>query len=637
TGRIGLAIYRKNPQILMAIVEAPGNQTGIYRSEDAGATWVHVNGYNNRPFYYSQIRINPGNDQIVYVLSTSFQESRDGGRTFHRMPAPFGPNYDYHAMWIDPHRPDRFYLGGDKGLWLSQDGGATMHFFDNLPIEQFYKVATDLRSPYAIYGGLQDNGAYGTMSFTRDVIGIRNDAAWKMHWDDGQYVAVDPTDWRRVYSEGTQGTFRVIDPIGRTDIPRRASPQTITNPRRPLRFNWTTPFIISPHDPERLYYGAQYLLTSTDHGRHWTVISPDLSKHDPAKNQVGTGGITPDNTGAESYATIYTISESPLVKGLIWCGTDDGNIWVTRDGGGHWAEVDRNLPGLPPDSWVSRIVASAASPNTAYATFDDHRSDNYGTYLYKTSDGGRSWTNLSAGLRQNDPLYVITEDDRNPNLLFAGSELGLQVSLDAGRTWTPMRNGLPNVAVFDAVIQPQTRDLILATHGRGIYVLDDLTALEQWRPAMASDAVHLFAQRPGTLWVDMSRSGQLGSDTWAGENPPDVAPANPQQRDRQRLRDTPVITWYLGPDASGSATLTITDPAGQTRSINVPATPGITRYVWDGRMSPPATSGRGRFAPPPPLAPGAYQLQLAAAAARAHATLTLRPDPLLHVSPTSVQ
>lgn len=625
TGRIGLALFPKNPNIVMAIVEAPAPLTGIYRSEDAGAHWRHLNPYNNRPFYYSQIRINPANDQQVYVLSTNFEQSSDGGKTFRRMPAPFGPNYDYHAMWIDPQHPDQFYLGGDKGLWLSRDAGATMHFFDNLPIEQFYKVATDRRTPYAIYGGLQDNGAFGTMSFTRDVLGIRNDAAWKMHWDDGQYVAVDPTNWRRIYSEGTQGTFRTIDPIGRVDTPRRATPQSITNPRQPLRFNWTTPFILSPHDPDRLYYGAQYLLTSTDAGRHWTIISPDLSKHDPAKNQIGTGGITPDNTGAESYATIYAIAESPLIEGMIWCGTDDGNIWLTRDGGSHWQEVDHNLPGLPADSWVSRIVASAADPETAYAAFDDHRSDDYGSYLYKTTDGGRTWSSLSAGLQPNDPVYVITEDDKNPNLLFAGSELGLEVSLDAGRSWTAMHNGLPNVAVFDAIIQPQTRDLVLATHGRGIYVLDDLSALEQTHPALASVGLHWFTQRPETLWVDMSRSGQLGNNTWAGENPPDVAPPNPQSRDRQRLHNTPILTFYAG--SSGAARLEITSPGGQTRQLQLAVTAGITRYVWDGRMTPPPTAGRG--APPAPLVPGVYQLDLYLGNLHAGGSLTLVPDPLL--------
>lgn len=644
TGRIGLDVYRKNPRIVMAIVEAAAADTGIYRSEDGGATWRHTNSYNNRPFYYSQIRINPTDDQIVYVLSTSFQESRDGGTTFRRMPAPFGPNYDYHAMWLDPNHRDVFYLGGDKGLWLTQDQGASFLLFDNLPVEQFYKVATDMRDPYSIYGGLQDNGAIGTVGFSRDVLGIRNDSAWKMHWDDGQYVAVDPTNWRTVYSEGTEGTFRVVDPIGHTDTARRATPETITNyaaagaAKDPLRFNWTTPFILSPHDPSRLYYGTNYLLTSTDQGRHWRIVSPDLSKHDPTKNQIGTGGLTPDNTGAESYGTIYTISESPLVKGLIWIGTDDGNVWVTHDAGLHWTEVDQNIPDVPKDLWVSRIVASAANPGTAYVAFDGHRGDNRSPWLFQTSDGGKTWTNLSAGLRPGSPVYVVTEDAKNPNLLFAGTEHGLNISLDAGRTWQEMdHNGLPTEPVYDAIIQPRDRDLILATHGRGIYILDDISALEQWRPALAQQPAHLFTQRRATLWVDESRSGQLGSNTFAGENPPFVRPSNLQQRDREHLQDTPLITMEFGAGASGEAALTITDPTGKSRTIQLAAQPGITRYAWDGRMTAPAARGRGargaagagRGAPPAPLQPGLYHLKLALGGVTSTATLTVRPDPLL--------
>ena len=665
TGRIGLDVYRKNPQIVMAIVEAgfgwqcegrggaqnPDCQSlaklgsGVYRSDDGGAHWQFLNRYNNRPFYYSQIRINPGNDQIVYVLSTSFQESRDGGHTFAQQRAPFGPNYDYHAMWLDPSQPDRFYLGGDKGLWMSQDGGRTMQMFGNLPIEQFYKVATDMRAPYAIYGGLQDNGADGTMSFTRDALGIRSDATWKMHWDDGQYVAVDPTNWRTVYSEGTQGTFRVVDPIGHTDSPRRATPETITNfqdatglapaatnAAAAIRFNWTTPFLLSPHDPERLYYGSNYLLTSTDQGRSWKIVSPDLSKHDASKNQIGTGGLTPDTTGAEGYGTIYSISESPLEAGLIWAGTDDGNVWVTHDGGGHWTEVDANIPDVPKGLWVSRVAASAADADTAYVSFDGHRSDNRATWLFKTTDGGKSWTNLSSRLAPNAPVYVIAEDDKNPKLLFAGTEYGLQVSFDAGQSWQWMRNGLPTAAVYDVIVQPRDRDLILATHGRGIYILDDISALEQWRPGMSSQPVHLFVQRPATVWVDMSRDGQMGSDTYAGENPPDVRASNLQQRDREHLQNTPLITLGFGAGASGEAALEITSPSGQTRTLTVPAQPGIVRYAWDGRMSAPAGRGGrggGRGAAPAPLQPGIYILKLSLGGASASGSLEIRPDPIL--------
>ncbi|MGH9394452.1 MAG: WD40/YVTN/BNR-like repeat-containing protein, partial [Terriglobales bacterium] len=334
-----------------------------------------------------------------------------------------------------------------------------------------------------------------------------------------------------------------------------------------IRFNWTTPFIISPHDPERLYYGSNYLMTTTDQGKSWKIISPDLSKHDPSKNQIGTGGLTPDATGAEGYGTIYSVSESPLQAGLIWAGTDDGNVWVTQDGGGSWTEVDANIPDVPKDLWVSRVVASAANPETAYVSFDGHRSDNRATWLFKTSDGGKSWKNLSAGMAPNAPVYVVMEDGKNPNLLFAGTEYGLQVSFDAGQSWTWMRNGLPTAAVYDAIIQPRDRDLILATHGRGIYILDDISALEQWRPAMADEPVHVFEQRRATVWVDMSRDGQMGSNTYAGENPPDVRPSNLQQRDREHLQNTPLITLGFGAGASGEATLAITSPGGQTRTI----------------------------------------------------------------------
>lgn len=673
TGRIGLDIYRKNPRIVMAIVEhrfqcgggrgaAPIRPecadmtklgTGVYRSEDGGETWKYLNRYNNRPFYYSQIRINPSDDQLVYVLATAFMWSKDGGKTLTQAQAPFGPNYDHHAMWIDPTNKDRFYLGKDKGLTLTHDHGRSFIYFDNLPVAQFYKVGTDMRDPYAIYGGLQDNGSIGTMGFTRDVLGIRNDASWKMHWDDGQYVAVDPTDWRTIYSEGTEGTFRVVDPVGHKDISRRATPRNIINfqemtgkaPDSPdaakeIRTNWTAPFIISPHDPSVVYYGTNRLLETTDKGLTWRIVSPDLSRNDPEKNDKGTGGITPDETGAEGYATIYSVSESPLQKGVIWAGTDDGNVWITRDGGTTWNEVDASIPAVPKGLWVSRVVASALDANTAYVSFDGHRSDNRETWLFRTRDGGKTWENLSSGLAAHQPVYVIEEDSKNPNILIVGTESGLQVSLDRGRTWRPMMNGLPMVAVYDVVIHPRERDVILGTHGRGIYVLDDITALEQWQPELASKPLHLFEQRRATVWEDMSRSGQMGDNTYAGQNPPFVAPVNFQQRDRTHLVNTPLITFYLGPNALGEAKLDITSPDGRVRSLSVPAKPGITRYAWDGRMTAPAAGGGrggrgggggfgGRGGAEQQLSPGTYNLKLTVGSDAASGTLAVRADPIL--------
>ncbi|MEZ5315892.1 MAG: hypothetical protein R2752_00675 [Vicinamibacterales bacterium] len=679
TGRIGLDLYQRDPRILMAIVEhgfQPGPNdpdyadmtklgSGVYRSEDGGASWTYVNRYNNRPFYYSQIRIKPSDDQKVYVLTTSFRWSTDGGRTITQAPPPFGSNYDHHAMWIDPANPDRFYLGKDKGLTLTQDHGATFHFFDNLPIAQYYAVGVDMRDPYAIYGGLQDNGSFATMSFTRDVLGIRNDSAYKMHWGDGMHALVDPNDWRTVYSSAETGSFRVFDPLTRTDTSRRPRPGNIDNFQdatglasdadeadEALRFNWQSPMILSPHDPGTVYLGSNRLLKTTDKGETWRIISPDLSKADPETIVAESGGLTPDSSGAENFASIVSLAESPVARGVIWAGTDDGNVHVTRDGGATWTEVDAGIRGIPPLLWVSDVEPSGANADTAYVAFDGHRSDNRAPWLFKTTDGGRTWANLSAGLAPDQPIYVVLEDPANPNLVFVGTEFGVQVSLDAGRTWQPfggrMAHGMPTVAVHDLVIHPRDRDLIAGTHGRGLYVMDDISALEQWRPAMAGEPLHVFAQQPATLWVDESRSGQMGEDTYAGENPIDVASVSFAQRDRARLQNTPVVTFFVAPSVTSPVELRIANGDGDARTVELPARAGIPRYGWEGRCDPEGggaargrgagrggaggrgagrggRGGRGGAA----VGPGTLSLTLRAGGAEASGTLAVRPDPIL--------
>jgi photosystem II stability/assembly factor-like uncharacterized protein len=641
TGRIGLDLYRRNPRIVMAMVEhgfQPAQNSpdyadmtklgsGIYRSEDGGESWRYVNRYNNRPFYYSQIRINPSDDQLVYFLTTSFRWSRDGGRTITAAPPPFGGNYDHHAMWIDPSNKDRFWLGKDKGLTLTFDHGSTFVYFDNLPIAQYYAIDADMREPYAIYGGLQDNGSFAAMSFTRDVLGIRNDSAYKMHWGDGMHALVDPRDWRVVYSSAENASFRLFDPLTRTDTSRRPTPRNIVNfaeatkvdPAAPdagdvLRFNWQAPMILSPHDPDVVYLGGNYVLRTDDKGLTWRIVSRDLSRARPETIDVNSGGLTPDNSGAEAYATVVSLSESRLVRGLIWAGTDDGNVQVTRDGGATWTRVDEAITGVPKALWVSDVEASSANPDTAYVTFDGHHSDNREPWLFKTTDGGKTWTNLSGSLTPGHPIYVLVESSRNPSLLFVGTEFGIQVSFNGGRHWQPfggaMQNGMPTVAVHDLIIHPRDRDLIAATHGRGLYILDDISALEEMTPQVATKPVHIFTQRRATVWVDQSRSGQLGENTWAGENPPSVAPVNFANRDRARLQNTPIITFAMSPQATGSATLEIASPDGRTRSIQIPAKAGVTRYRWDGRMDAGGggrggRAGGGRAAGPPPADPPA--------------------------------
>lgn len=683
-GRIGLAIYRKNPRIVMAIVEHgfnPGVKdpayadmnrlgSGVYRSTDGGSTWTYLNRHNVRPFFFSQIRINPSNDQHVYVLDVNFWVSTDGGKTLEMGARKFG--YDFHGMWIDPNQHDRYYLGQDKGLFLTHDHGETFHFFDNLPVTQYYAIGVDMRDPYVIYGGTQDNGSWAVPSFTRDAFGIRNDDTWKMHWGDGMHVAVDPDNWRHVYTEAENGSFRRYDALtyaeayGRpgalnvvnyeeaTGRPRPANQASATDlaafysqmrADRSFRFNWQTPFIASPHNGRTIYLGANHVFKSVDGGVRWRSISPDLSNNDPATTRTDTGGLTPDSTGAETHATIVSLSESPLVPGLLWAGTDDGNVWVTRNDGAAWTQVNAAIPGVPAKLWVSDVEASAHAPGTAYVCFDGHRSDDFGTWVFRTTDYGASWTNIGRTLPPDQPVHVLAADHKNPELIFVGTEFGVFVTVDGGAAWQPLMNGMPTVAVHDLVIHPRDNDLIAGTHGRGLYVLDDITALQQLTPAVRSAAVHVFTQRTATLWVDQSRGGQFGDGTYAGRNPPSVRPPGAAM-DRAKIVNTPIVTWFLGQSSSSPVSLTIQSLDGAlSRSLTVPAKAGVTRFVWDGRFDPPAgktppaapeaeiSPFLAAFRPPPGVAagPGWYRLSVTAAGQRAEGVLQIREDPLVTV------
>lgn len=625
TGRIGLAIHRKNPKIVMAMIEH-GNQpaadhadytdmtklgTGVYRSEDGGATWRFVNRYNNRPFYYSQIRIDPHDDQRVYLLTTTIRISNDGGRTF----LPGGPSFegglDYHAMWHDPVTPGRYYLGKDKGLTLTHDGGATFILFDNMPIGQFYAIGLDMRDPYTVCGGTQDNGTWCGPHFSRDVRGTQNDSFWKLHWGDGMFIQIDPADWRKAYTEAENGSFRRYDMLTHAVEPSAPVPQNIVNytdvdkekPRNPrqlpdeqFRFNWRAPLVMSPHDGSTLYLGGNYLFRTTDGGRQWEIISPDLSTNDPKKTDTNTGGLTRDATGAETHCSITAISESPHTKGVLWVGTDDGNVQVTRDNGATWSNVRNHITGVPDGIWVSSVEASHFDPAVAYVTFDGHRSADFRSFLFKTTDYGATWIDLSGGFPQRQSpasphghsLYVVREDLKNRNLLFAGSEFAVFVSQDGGQTWRYFINGFPTVAVHDLVIHPRDNDLVAGTHGRGFWVLDDITPLQQLTPEVQAKAAHLFDQRPATIWEDQSRGGARGHFYFAAPNPPYIPERSEASKVRGRLESGAVINYYLRAPAR-DVVLTILDEAGKTvRTLDVPGEAGINRAVWDLRAEPSA-------------------------------------------------
>jgi photosystem II stability/assembly factor-like uncharacterized protein len=599
TGRIGLAIYKKDPKILMALVEAEQTDTlaipgsGLYRSENGGENWTYVNTYNNRPFYYSNVRINPHDHQRVYVLTTRFMVSEDGGKTLRDGSADQEVHGDFHAMWLDPNDPDRYYLGADKGISITHDHGKKFQLFDNLPIAQFYRIGLDHQDPFTIYGGLQDNGFYATASFTRDVRGILNDSNWKVHWGDGQYTAIDPDDPRTVYTSSENGRLNLYDPL--THRIKRISPSTsnITNyedyydrsgskPGGYLRFNWSSPFKMVPS--KNIYYAGNHVFKSVDRGKSWEIISPDLSSNDPEKTRYrASGGITPDNTGAEIHCTITTLSLSPTDENVIWAGTDDGRVHVTRDGGKTWNHVHDELEVGAENLWISRIEASAHQPGRAYLTIDGHRSDHHAPYVFVTEDFGQSWWPIVANLPASEVVRVIREDIVNPDLLYIGTETGIWFSLDRGEGWSRLMQGMPTVSVYDLAIHPRDQSLVAGTHGRSLFVLDHTQPLQQLTREVVASDIHLFDQPVATLWENVSRGGQRGHFWYAGENPDVIRPTSSLARARFQV-DVPIYFW-VGTKDSTTVTLTI-ERGAESFTTEVDAAPGVNKYLWNRRFDP---------------------------------------------------
>jgi len=609
-GRIGLSIYRKNPEIVMAIVEhgfqpRRGTKeyddmkklgTGIYRSEDGGKNWKYKNRYNNRPFYYSQIYINPNDDRLIYTMGSRAQVSEDGGKTFSSgMPGIAG---DFHVMWLDPHNKDRYYVGNDKGISITHDHGAHFSFFDNFTISQIYAVSVDLRDPYYVYVGLQDNGIWGGPSNSRDYNGIFNDHWFKFHSGDGFYTAVDPTDWKTVYSERQRGRIRrnhaLFRQMAAEIAPNRNNtinwdevvPKQADEDSPVVRMNWNTPFVISHYNPRTLYYGANYLFKSMDRGDHWKIISPDLSTNDPVKTNRESGGLTRDVTGAETHCTIVTLSESPLMPGFIWIGTDDGNIFLTRDDGKTWANVRPNIKGVPDGLWVSRVEASHFDKRTCYVTFDGHRSDVFKPYVLKTADNGQTWENITNNLPDGQSAYVIKEDAKNQNLLFVGTEFAAFVSVDGGATWTRLMNGMPTVAIHDLLIHPRDNDLVAGTHGRGVWILDDITPLQQLSQEKLENEAFLFESPVSTNWEGISRGATRGHQLFIGRNPLSMSQIEPSNSP-SRIQNTAAINYYLKKKPENKPGLEISCLSGTEEfTTTVDDSPGISRYRWDMHFNP---------------------------------------------------
>jgi photosystem II stability/assembly factor-like uncharacterized protein len=522
-GRCGFSIYRKDPNIVYAIVQTdktnistvPGqaaNQKtgpeagGVFRSADRGKTWAHVNSLQPRPFYFGQIRVDPNDDKRVFVLGIQFHVSLDGGQSFSGGgkggKGKGSPHPDHHALWIDPNNSKHMVLGNDGGLYFSDNGGTAWEHVRNLSIGQFYAVAVDMRKPYRVFGGLQDNGSWGGPSATRRPEGILLEDWFRILGGDGFQCQVDPTNPDVVYAEAQYGKLQRVDV--RNSSNKAIAPRA-TKGMPAFRFNWSSPILVSPHNPQRIYYGGNHLFRSDSRGDAWQTVSPDLTLEPPGPSK---------STGH----TLTTIAESPLKEGLIYVGADDGRVHVTRDGGKTWTDLSANIPGVAAERWITRVECSNFAEGTAYLTIDRHRNDDRKPYLFKTTDHGATWQNLTNNLPDGAPLHVVRESSRNKDLLFAGTEFGLLTSLDGGKSWQKLHKGLPPVAVHDLVIHPRDRELVIGTHGRSIYIAD-VAPLEEFTDKVREVDVHLFDIRPATAF-QYGPAGDSGPKAFVGANPP---------------------------------------------------------------------------------------------------------------------
>jgi len=493
-GRIGLAIAPSRPNIVYSLIESKKN--ALYKSEDGGEKWKKINDkedIGNRPFYYSEIYVDPTNENRVYSIFTNVNVSEDGGKSFSQLMPDYqasnGVHPDHHAWWVHPKNPDFMMDGNDGGLNITRDRGLNWRFVDNLPVGQFYHVAVDNELPYNVYGGLQDNGSWAGPAYVWKTQGIRNHYWQEISFGDGFDVLPDPENSRYGISTSQQGYAGIYD--------RKTGYNELIRPTYPekdiiLRFNWNTGMARDPFDPKTIYIGSQFIHKSLDGGQTWTIISPDLTSNDPEKQkQADSGGLTIDATGAENYCSVIVIEPSPIKKNLIWAGTDDGNVQITRDGGQNWSNVAKNIAGLPAGAWISQIKASNKNPGEALLVVNDYRRLNKVPYVFRTKDFGLTWERI---VDENDVIgytLSIVEDTEESRLLFLGTEDGLYLSIDAGANWSKWKDVFPTTNVYDMVIHPREQDLVIGTFGRAIWILDDIRPLR----ALAKDGASIIKQK----------------------------------------------------------------------------------------------------------------------------------------------
>ncbi len=603
-GRIGLAIAHNRPEIVYALVEA--KRSVLLRSDDGGRSWTTVNrerGIASRPFYYAQIAVDPENENRVYNIHGRVTFSEDGGKSFERL-VPFRVHPDHHAFWINPQDGNTIYDGNDGGVYISRDRGRTWRFMENLPLAQFYHIDVDMETPFNILGGLQDNGSWRGPSAVWENAGIRNYHWQEVGFGDGFATLADPTDDRIGYAMSQGGNLMRWN----RETGERKSIRPVHHDGIFLRFNWNAAIAIDPFD-HAIYYGSQFVHRSTNRGDNWTIISPDLTTNDPEKqDQRESGGLTYDVTNAENHTTIITIAPSPIERGVIWVGTDDGNVQVTRDGGQTWTNVADRIRGVPRATWVPHIEPSKFDSGTAFVIFDDHRRANNAPYAFKTTSYGRSWHSLATPEIEAF-VHVIEQDPVEPDLLYLGTEFGMYVSLDGGDSWRLWRAGLPRAPVRALVVHPRDHDLVIGTHGRAAYVLDDVRPLRVLArdPSVAERSLHLF-EIPATIQY---RVKQVDGYRFVGD-----AMFNGENR-----RYGALLTYIVdtdGEDDSARVTIQVLDDTGGTiRTFRGPAQPGVNRTAWNLRRE--GVSGpRGESSPPrgfgapsgPDVLPGSYTIRI---------------------------
>ena len=647
-GRIGLAIAPADPDVVYALIEAAGKDSGLYRSTDAGGSWKKMGDYlPTSPQYYMEIVADPRDPDRLYSMDTWMHVTEDGGKTFHKVGEKY-KHVDNHSLWINPDDTDHLIAGCDGGLYVSFDRGSSWEFKANLPVTQFYRLTVDNSAPfYLIYGGTQDNQTLGGPSRNLTAHGIVNSDWFVTVGGDGFWSQVDPTDPNLVYSESQYGGLVRFDRRSGEILDIQPQPGPGEDP---LRWNWDSPLILSPHDPKRLYFASQRLYRSDDRGDSWRAVSGDLSRGiDRNKlkvmGRVWSVDAVAKNASTSFYGSVVSLSESPRHEGLIYAGTDDGAVQVTENGGAAWRKVEK-FPGVPDMTYVSRLVASRHDPDAVYAAFDNHQMGDYKPYVLRSGDRGRSWKSIAGDLPARGSVYALVEDPVKKDLLFAGTEFGVFFTPDGGARWIQLKGGMPVIAVRDLAVQEREGDLVAATFGRGFYVLDDLSPLRFPLPESVEKEAELFPVRRALMYVPTRPFGLpeksfFGEAFYAAPNPPfgavftyylkeEIKTKQKVRREAEKERakkgeDTFYPSWKEleaeDREEDPAVLLTVRDEEGNVvRTLGGPVTAGFSRVAWDltfppaspTDLSPPGDPDPFRDAPRGPLAaPGTYEVSIA--------------------------